>query len=224
MLNNPLTTEPVLQLLIVDDHKMIRDGLKVMLASFKKTICFTVEEAETGEEAIKKIGKKDFQLVFMDYHMPGLSGAEAIIRMLRFKPDLKILGLSNYDELVYVQSMIDAGAKGYVLKNIEPAQLLTAIKTVLQNKMYYSNEVAMKMIEAFKKETVKTLWNKEGLTRREIEILKMIAMEMTNEKIAEKLSIGKRTVDSHRQNLLNKLHATNTVGLIKAAYKMNLIS
>jgi len=224
MLNNPLTTEPVLQLLIVDDHKMIRDGLKVMLTSFKKTICFTVEEAETGEEAIKKIGKKDFQLVFMDYHMPGLSGAEAIIRMLRFKPGLKILGLSNYDELIHVQSMIDAGAKGYVLKNIEPAQLLTAIKTVLQNKMYYSNEVAMKMIEAFKKETVKTLWNKEGLTRREIEILKMIAMEMTNEKIAEKLSIGKRTVDSHRQNLLNKLHATNTVGLIKAAYKMNLIS
>ncbi|MFL5789856.1 MAG: response regulator, partial [Flavisolibacter sp.] len=213
------TSVSVIQLLIVDDHKMVRDGLKVMLSSLKKMMQFNIDEAENGEEAIRKASQKQYDIIIVDYHMPGLAGPEAVIRLIRYRPQAKILALSNYDEVQYVQSMIDAGAKGYVLKNIEPAQLLTAIKTILDNKMYYSNEVATKLIEVVKKDPIKSLWTEEGLTRRELEILRMIAMEMTNDEISKKLNIGKRTVDSHRQNLLNKLHAKNTVGLIKAAYK-----
>jgi DNA-binding NarL/FixJ family response regulator len=213
-----------IKLLIVDDHKMIRDGLKLMLTSLKKWLYFDIEEAESGEEALTKVSRKNFQVVIIDYQMPGISGAETALRILRHKPETKILALSNYDELPYVESMIQAGVKGYVLKNIEPSQMLSAIKTILDDKIYFSNEVATKLIETAKKDSLKNILEKQSLTKREIEVLKMIAMELTNDEIAKNLSVCKRTVDTHRQNLLNKLHAKNTVGLVKAAYKLSLIN
>ena len=219
-----LTSDTLIPVLIVDDHKMVRDGLKVMLSSFKQVFRFEIEEADSGEQALRKISRKPFRLVIIDYHMPGLTGAETILRILRYQPEMKILALSNYDELPYVQSMMEAGAKGYILKNIEPSQMLYAIKTVLDGRIYYSNEVAMKLIEGVKSDNTKNILEAKGLTNREVEVLKLIAMELTNEEIAHKLCIGKRTVDSHRQNLLNKLNAKNTVGLIKAAYKLKLIN
>jgi DNA-binding NarL/FixJ family response regulator len=212
-----------ISILIVDDHKMIRDGLRVMLSSLKRTHHFEIDEAENGEQALRKISRKDYQVVIIDYYMPGLTGPETVLRMLRYKPQIKVLALSNYDELPYIQNMIDAGAKGYVLKNIEPSQLLTAIHTILEDKMYYSNEVAIKLIDRVKKDIPKSLVDIQGLTKREVEVLKMITAELNNEEIANKLCISKRTIDSHRQNLLNKLHAKNTVGLIKAAYALKLI-
>lgn len=213
-----------IQTLIVDDHKMIRDGLKVMLSSLKKLIHFDIEEAESGEQALIKVSKKNYDIIIIDYHLAGISGAETTIQILRFKPDTKILALSNYDELPYIQNMIDAGVKGYVLKNIEPSQMLSAIKTILEGKTYYSNEVALKLIDTAKEDRAKKNLDARKLTKREIEILRMIAMELTNEEIATKLFVGKRTVDTHRQNLLNKLHAKNTVGLVKAAYQLKLIN
>ena len=214
---------PIIQLLLVDDHKMVRDGLRMMLGSLKKILQFEIDEAESGEEALKKINRKDYQLIIIDYRMPGISGAETITRIMRYKSNIKILALSNYDELPYIQGMLDAGAHGYVLKNIEPAQLLLAIKTILSGKIYYSNEVANKIIEGPQKEIITNVERVQKLTKREIEVLKLIAMEMTNEEIAQTLVLGKRTVDAHRQNLLNKLNVKNTVGLIKFAYKSKLI-
>src|ERR1035437_3544545 len=155
--------------------------------------------------------------------MPGISGAETIYRILRFKPEMKILALSNYDELSYIQSMMDAGAKGYVLKNIEPAEMLNAIKTILADKIYYCNEVAVKLIKSGEDKNAKSINVNKILTRREIKELQIIAMEMTNDEIAQKLFVAKRTIDTHRQNLINKLHVKNTVGLVKAAYKLNLV-
>ncbi len=213
----------IIQVLLVDDHKMVRDGLRMMLGSLKKVLQFEIDEADSGEEALKKINRKEYQLIIIDYRMPGISGAETITRILRYRSDIKVLALSNYDELPYIQGMIDAGAHGYVLKNIEPAQLLLAIKTILSGKIYYSNEVATKIIEGPQKEIISNTERVQKLTKREIEVLKLIAMEMTNEEIAEALILGKRTVDAHRQNLLNKLNVKNTVGLIKFAYKAKLI-
>jgi len=212
-----------INVLIIDDHKMIRDGLKIMLASLNKFIHFKVLEAESGEEAMIKINRNRFEVVIIDYQMPGFSGAETIYRILRFKPEMKILALSNYDELPYIQSVMDAGAKGYVLKNIEPAEMLNAIKTILSGKIYYCSEVAVKLIESGEDKNSKQIRAHKILTRRETEVLQMIAMEMTNDEIAQKLFVSKRTIDTHRQNLINKLHVKNTVGLIKAAYKLNLI-
>lgn len=209
--------------LIIDDHKMVRDGLKVMLASLKKFMQFRVLEAETGEEALTKKNLNGVDLMIIDYNMPGISGAETVYRVLRFKPQMKILALSNYDELPYIQSMMDAGAKGYVLKNIEPAEMLIAIKTILSGKNYYCNDVAIKLLDAQEEKTMQKIRSQKILTRRETEVLQMIAREMTNEEIAQQLFVARRTVDTHRQNLISKLHVKNTAGLIKAAYKLNLI-
>ncbi len=211
-------------ILVIDDHKMVRDGLKLMLASLNKAFNFNVFEAESGEDAISKINKYQFEIIIIDYQLPGLSGAETVCRILRFRPKMKILALSNYDELPYIQSMMDAGAKGYILKNIEPAEMLKAIKTILCDKIYYCNEVAVKLIEAAEDKKLNKEQVKKILTRREIEVLQMIAMEMTNDEIAKKLFVAKRTIDTHRQNILNKLRVKNSVGLVKVAYKLDLIN
>ena len=115
--------------------------------------------------------------------------------------------------------MMDAG----VLKNIEPAEILNAIKTILSDKIYYCNEEAVKLIESGEDKNAKSIHVNKILTRREIKVLQIIAMEMTNDEIAQKLFVAKRTIDTHRQNLINKLHVKNTVGLVKAAYKLNLV-
>ena len=119
--------------------------------------------------------------------------------------------------------MIDEGANGYILKNIEPSQLVHAIESVLAGTQYYSNEVALKLIDSARNADKPLTPDRSGLSKRELEVLKMIALEMTNDEIAKALFISKRTVDTHRQNLLKKLHVKNTVGLIKAAYAFKLL-
>jgi DNA-binding NarL/FixJ family response regulator len=210
--------------LITDDYKMVRDGIKVMLQSVEGKTSFIVSEASSGEEAVKKAEKKEFDIVLMDYQLPGMDGADAVRKMIDQNPSAKIIALSNYDETTYVSRMMQSGARGYILKNIEPQQLYTAIDTVLNGKKYYSNDIAVKLIEnSHKTETTDLPFEKYGITKREIQIMKLITLEYTNEEIADELNLSKRTVDSHRQNLLNKLHVKNTVGLIKFAMKHRLV-
>jgi DNA-binding NarL/FixJ family response regulator len=212
----------LIRLLIIDDHQMVRDGIKVMLNSKKSLIRFDIDEAENGEAGIHKILQKSFDIVLLDYQLPGLSGTETLQKIKLYKNDIKVLALSNFDELSYIKSMMEQGANGYILKNVEPSQLISAIQSVLEGSSYYSNEVALKLIDS-SKSTDKLLLSANVLTRRELEILTMIAKEMTNDQIANALFISKRTVDSHRQNLLNKLQVKNTAGLIRAAYEFKLI-
>ena len=212
-----------IRLLIIDDHQMVRDGIRVMLESRQHFMRFEIDEAENGEIAIRKILAKSFDVVLIDYQLPGLTGPETLQKIRLYKKDIKVLALSNYDEFSYVRSMINEGANGYILKNIEPSQLVHAIESVLSGKSYYSNEVALKLIESAKNSDKPESLEKSGLSNREVEILKMIAWEMTNDEIAKSLFISKRTVDTHRQNLLKKLRVKNTAGLIKAAYSFNLL-
>jgi DNA-binding NarL/FixJ family response regulator len=217
MNKNPQT----IRLLIVDDHQMVRDGIRVMLSLHNKDYIFIISEAENGEDAIKKVLHNKFDIVLMDYQLPKMTGVEAVEQILLYRPHVKILVLSNYDEVTYISSMLVAGATGYVLKNIEPYQLLMAIKTVLNNTPYYSNEIALKLIENEKAKP--SILDVSGLTKREIVVLKMITQEMSNEEIGKSLNLAKRTIDSHRQNLLNKLNVKNTAGLVKAAYRLKII-
>lgn len=212
-----------IRLLIIDDHQMVRDGIRVMLESKAEVMHFEIDEAENGEIGVQKILKKPFDIVLCDYQLPGMSGTQTLKQIRLYKKDIKVLALSNYDELSYIKSMISEGANGYILKNIEPSQLLHAIQVVLAGSSYYSNEVALKLIDSAKNPETVVPASKNRLTKRELEILKMIALEMTNDEIAKGLFISKRTVDTHRQNLLNKLHVKNTAGLIKAAYAFDLV-
>jgi DNA-binding NarL/FixJ family response regulator len=217
------TSVKIIRLLIIDDHQMVRDGIRVMLDSRKNSFVFEIDEAENGEIAIQKILKKNFDIVLIDYQLPGMSGTETLQRIRSYKKDIKALALSNHDEVFYIKSMIDEGANGYILKNIEPSQLIQAIQSVLAGTPYYSNEVALKLIDSAENSDKSVNAFKSGLTKRQLEVLKMIAQEMTNDEIAQALYISKRTVDTHRQNLINKLDVKNTAGLIKAAYTLKLL-
>ncbi len=212
----------LINLLIVDDHKMLRQGFKDILFSIKQSLSLHIAEAASGEEAIRKINDNQYDIVFIDYQMPGISGVETIYRILRFKPLLKIIVLSSYDALAFVESMRDAGAKGYLLKNVEGPELLKAIERVLEGKNYYSHEIAIKLLESMENNETGKAHQRKILTKRETEVLQLIAMELTNDEIAQKLFVSKKTINSHRQHLLAKLDAKNTAGLVKAAIRMKL--
>ena len=184
---------------------------------------FIITESESGEDAIDQIQKTDYDIVLMDYQLPKMNGAETVYNLLLYKPEIKILALSNYDEYAYIKNMIDSGIKGYVLKNIGPTELLAAIESILDGKFYYSHDVALKLIHPKPTDSKKTRFKGIILSKREIEVLKGIASEMTNDEIAAKLNVVKRTIDSHRQNLIRKLGVKNTVGLVKYAIELKLI-
>jgi DNA-binding NarL/FixJ family response regulator len=213
----------VVKILIVDDHKMLRQGLKKMLSPLKKNLDIQITEADSGAQAILKINHKDFDLIIMDYKMGETTGLETIRRIRIFKPEVKIIILSNYDELAFVKSVREAGARGYLLKDIQSEELSKAITAVLEGGICYSNGIALKLLDPKEHQESSNRLGKVQLTKRELEVLRLIAMELSTAAIAEKLFISKKTVDSHRQNLRHKLNVKNTAGLMKAAYKMKLL-
>jgi len=218
--NTKVIARKNLKVLITDDHQMVRDGIRTMLESQKEKYDFVITEASSGEEALELVQKNKFDVVLMDYQMPGMNGSETTYEILIYKPGTKVLALSNYDEYTYVKNIIDSGALGYVLKNVSPGELVIAIETIMRGKLYYANDIAQILIN---NSGNRTKMGNIHLTKRELEVLKLIANEMSNKEIASKLHIEKRTVDAHRQNMLNKLNAKNTVSLVKLAIEYKLI-
>lgn len=213
------------RILLVDDHEMIRDGLRYMLEADPDEMKVDIDEAETGEQGANMALQGHYDLVLMDYQLPDIEGAAVVKRIIEEKPDMKILALSNYDEYAYITNMLNSGAKGFILKNVSPSELRKAVETVIAGKNFFSNEVALKLMQphyrrVLEDESPKKVTTEEVskiLSKREIEILQYIAKEYTNEEIAQKLSISKRTVDTHRNNLIKKVGVKNTVGLVKFA-------
>jgi DNA-binding NarL/FixJ family response regulator len=119
-----------------------------MLDANKSKYIFLFEEAASGSEGIEKIKKNKYDMVIMDYQMPDMNGAETTREMVKLKPNINILALSNYDETLMIKDILNAGAKGYMLKNIDSDELIKAISIILSGKNYYSNEVAVKLIHA----------------------------------------------------------------------------
>jgi DNA-binding NarL/FixJ family response regulator len=213
---------PLINVLIVGDHKLLRDGLTKMLHTFKKELPVTIMEAENGDIALRMLSNFPFDLCIMDYQLPTITGPETLLRMLRFRPELKVLALSNYNEIKCISEMLEVGALGYVLKSVHATQLLSAINTVLAGKKYFCNEVALTLIASVK-ETDSKNNPQYNISPRELEILILIAQEMTNEEISKKLFLARRTVDTHRQNLLAKLKVRNSAGLVRIAMELNLL-
>lgn len=206
-----------IQVLIIHDYRIIRNGLKMLLTSLQKKMHFKITEASSGGEALRKINRQDIDLVMMDCQLTDMPGTEMVHCILRYKPEMKILVFSSDATTENIRNMMDAGAKGFVLKSIETEEMLNAVKTILADKIYYCSEVAVKLIHPEPDRP------SNHLTEREREVLGMIVKEMTNEEIAKKLFLSKRTIDTHRQNLISKLRVKNTVGLVKAAFNMNLL-
>ena len=214
------------KILIVDDHEVVRDGLKNILTSLENISI--AGEAGNGEDAVKMYSSLKPDLVIMDISMPGMNGIEATRVIKEKDPDARILILTMHDNQEYLNQIIRSGAKGFILKNTDKEELLDAVKTVSAGDNFFSKDISKLIIDNYirtAKETEKNDGYKEvPLTKREIEILKLIASGYSNQEIANILYISYNTVDTHRKNIMHKLSIKNTAGLVRYAIEKGLIS
>jgi DNA-binding NarL/FixJ family response regulator len=219
------------RVLIVDDHKIVRDGIRMVLGSFTEPE-FTVYEADSIASAVEFLALNQIDLAFVDYRMGETTGDELVAFLNDLYPNVKAVGISNYDENTYVAKMVKAGAKGYVLKNVGVDDLKDCIDKVLAGNFYYSKEVLKSYIQGSQSEKAKRggaesfnplKFSDYNLSGRDISIIKLIAKELTNEEIAENLGLSKRTIENQRNQLMHRLQVRNTAGLIKFAFQYNLI-
>ncbi len=212
-------------ILLADDHKIIRDGIISLLENEKDFNI--IAEAENGFEVLDILKDETIDIVVMDISMPEMNGIECTKEIKKLYPEIRVLILSMYNEEQYVNEVFNSGASGYILKNSGKEDLVDAIITVLTGKPYYSSEVTETYIRSLTMNTKKPSKNNaiiKELSSREIEVLELIVNEFTNQEIAEKLNISIRTVDAHRRNLLNKIDARNTAGLVKFAVTNNMFT
>jgi len=218
------------KILIVDDHPIVRDGIKTMLEMGDFDGCvFNILEAGNGEETMTMLKNNAFDLVIMDYQLEETDGSSLAKRVIESYPEQHILALSNYDDIEYAGNMLKAGARGYVMKNVGTKELINAINTVLEGKLYYAQHLANELIERriLGKGSIDLATDNPAvarLSRREVEIIQLICDQLTNEEISKKLFLSKRTIDNHRQNILNKLGMNNTAGLVRFAVENGLVS
>jgi DNA-binding NarL/FixJ family response regulator len=208
----------MIKLLIADDHRLFRESLRNIITI--KEIADVLDEAENGEEllALLKLHKPD--IILMDIAMPKLNGVEATKKILKEYPDIKVIALSGFDDEKYYFSMVEAGAKGFVLKNSGIAELKNAIDEVFKGNNWFSPVLLEKVIATLHSKSKKHI---ADLSSREIEILSYICESMTNEQIAEKIHLSPDTVKWHRSNLMVKTGCGNTAGLVMFAIKNKLI-
>ena len=203
------------KIIIVDDHPMVLEGMKSLLSGMSM---FTVQAtASNAYEAMECLKQFEADIVLLDIGLPEINGIELTAKIKKEYPGLKILAMSTFQERSYISSAILNGASGYLFKNASREQIEEAILTVYEGKLFLSLDIEA---NAYKREIH---FMPPILTRREKEVLELIATGMTNPQIAEKLILSLHTVDSHRKNLLTKFNVNNTAALINAAARLHLL-
>lgn len=201
---------------IVDDHFMVIEGIRSLLQEERDIEL--IGHASGGLECLRFLKGKQPDVILMDINMPEQSGVELCRDVKNQYPGIFVIGLSTFNQYSYIDSMMQQGASGYLLKNASKEELVDAIHTAMKGKLYLSDEAARTLKNAA--DTVKEI---PMITRREKEILRMIAAGHTNPQIAEQLYISLSTVDSHRKNLMRKLNLKNTALLIRWAVENKLV-
>ncbi|MEA1885824.1 MAG: response regulator transcription factor [Bacteroidota bacterium] len=208
-----------IKIILADDHQLFRNGLRILLDAFDN---FEIAgEAGNGEEVLKIIANTKCHIILMDINMPVMDGIEATRRGLEIDPDIKIIALSMYGEEEYYHRMVEAGAKGFILKDSDINEVKEAIITVYNGGNYFSQELLQHVIQKIRSRETET--RHANLSKREKEILLKICEGFSNQEIADSLFISKRTVDKHRANLLSKTQSKNTASLILYAIKNKII-
>jgi len=210
----------MIKLILADDHRMFRESIKKILTS-KKT-AEILAEAANGSELLQVLETHTPDLILMDISMlPGMDGIEATRIVSEKYPSIKVLVLSSFGDEKYYYSMIEAGAKGFVIKNAGLKELESAIIEVAKGGSWFSAELLKKVMVSINAKPKKG--SIQELSNRELEILKLICESLTNEQIAEKLNISYDTVKGHRANILSKTQSTNTAGLVIYAIRNKIV-
>ncbi|MDF1550914.1 MAG: response regulator transcription factor [Bacteroidales bacterium] len=206
-----------IKIFLVDDHSLFREGLKFLLSNTESVS--EIFEAENGAILLKALEDVQPDVILMDIEMPVMNGIEATQKVLELSKDVKVIALSMHGDENYYTEMINAGAKGFLLKNSKFEDVLKAISEVYEGRNFFSSEILELIIKNLNRKTRKP---NNFLTNREIEILYNICKGLSNQEIADLLYISKRTVDKHRENLLLKTQSKNTAGLVIYAIKNDI--
>ncbi len=205
---------------ITDDHKMVLRGIEIMLEKTNKIKI--VGTYNNAEETLKNIEKDQVDILLLDLDLPDKNGIDLSKLLLNKQPNLKIIALTSHDDISFVKRMLKNGVHGYLLKNTDKLELLEAFKTVLSGEIYLQKDIRKRLLnQNLKKQSDNRL--KPNLTRREHEVLVAISEELTTQQISEKLFISPKTVETHRMNIMSKLGAKNSVGIIKIALEKELL-
>lgn len=212
----------MINLFIADDHQLVIDGIKLMLSEEKDIVC--KGEANDGAAAIAGLKQANYDIILLDINMPKVNGMDACRQIRQEYPNIRILILSMLKEASMIKMMLKNGANGYLLKNAGKSEVLKAIRTVVKGQQYFSPEVAdivMASLAGTDKKEQKSPFPQ--LSRREKQVLQLIVDEYTTGEIASELGISFGTVETHRRNLLIKLGARNTAGLVRTGLEYGLI-
>lgn len=211
-----------LRVLIVDDHAVVRQGLRTFLDS--EGDIEVVGEAGSGEEAIERARELQPDVVLMDLVLPGIDGIEATRRLAEVCPNARILVLTSFDDDDKVFPAIRAGARGYILKDVPAESLGRAIRSVARGEFLLHSAIANKVLEELQYTIRPEVADAADLTSREIEVLALIAQGHSNKEIAEKLAISIKTVKTHVGNILSKLHMADRTQAALYAVRQGLVS
>lgn len=211
-------------IVITDDHAIVRDGLKALLSN--NTEFLIIGEAEDGQAAIRQAKELKPDLMLLDLSMPRMNGIDAIKEIKSQSPKTKVLILTVQKMEKYIHTCLKAGADGYVLKDATYEDLISAIKNVLRGRRYLSPDISEKVIDGYlegrQSTEAESAW--DTLSKREREILKLIAEGYKNKEIADYLCISTYTVEKHRDNLMKKLNLHNTAALTTYAVRMGMVT
>lgn len=210
----------MIKVAIIDDHNLVLEGIESMLSNHDEIE--VVKTINLGEKLLDYLESKLPDVILLDINLPDISGLDLCKTISKDYPEVAIIGLSNYNESGFIKNMMKNGARGYLQKNTTKEELIEAITTVKAGNLYLPQVLQEKLLNESFGQTSNSFI--PVLTRREQEILELISDEMTNAEIAEKLFISIKTVEAHRNNLLQKFEVRNTAGLIKHAMTKGLIS
>ncbi|MBO5875854.1 MAG: response regulator transcription factor [Alistipes sp.] len=205
------------KIILVDDHALFRNGVNTLISM--REGYRVVGEAGDGAEFLEMLPNVAVDVVFMDISMPNMGGEEATRKALALYPDLKIVTLSMFGDENYYTRMVEAGAKGFLLKDSAIEEVFEAIDAVVEGGSYFSD----RLLSSISNRMRSTDRSSEELSAREIEILLCICRGLSNQEIAEELFISKRTVDAHRANILEKTGCRNTASLVVYAIRNHLV-
>ncbi len=213
-----------IRILLVDDHTVVRQGLRVLLEA--EPDITIVAEADTGRQAVQLARKHLPDVVVMDIAMPTLNGLEATRQIIKEVPTARVLALSSYSDDEYVQQLTEAGAAGYLLKQTAAADLIKAVREARKGNAFFSPAISKRLLEHYREAFLKGIparRRSDLLTSREAEVLQLIAEGKANKQIASELAISIKTVEKHRQQVMNKLNIHDIAGLTRYAISKGII-
>ncbi|SFW63959.1 response regulator transcription factor [Cellulophaga fucicola] len=219
-----------ISIVLADDHSLVRDGIRSLLEEEKDLV--VVAEASNGQEAIDIVEEKKPDLLIIDIRMPVMNGIEAVEILNTKGTATKTIILSMHDSEEYILKSVKAGANGYLLKDTGKVEFIKAIRTVQQGGTYFSGDISNVLVNSLLSgnksisETVSTTKSNNNpfdLTSKELQVLELVLTGLTNKQISEKLENSKRTVETHRFNLMRKMEVKNLIDLSKKAQQYNLV-